>query len=43
MGFEDSFFEDALHDMIDSNFDLYRKTVKDPKFGELLRSLYSRR
>ena len=30
-------FEDVLHDMIDSNFDLYKKIVEDHKFGNLFK------
>ena len=30
-------FEDVLHDMIDSNFDLYKMIVEDPKFGDLFK------
>ena len=33
----DPFFEDVLHDMIDSNFDLYKKVTEDPKFGDLFK------
>jgi type I restriction enzyme R subunit len=33
----DPFFEDILHDMIDSNFDLYKKIVEDERFGDLFR------
>jgi type I restriction enzyme, R subunit len=33
----DPFFEDVLHDMIDSNFDLYKKVVEDEGFGDLFK------
>jgi type I restriction enzyme R subunit len=33
----DPFFEDVLHEMIDSNFDLYKKIVEDPSFGDLFK------
>ncbi|MBV9453434.1 MAG: hypothetical protein JOZ19_04850 [Rubrobacter sp.] len=33
----DPHFEDVLHETIDSNFDLYRKIVEDPKFGGLFK------
>ena len=33
----DPFFEDVLNDMIDSNFDLYKKIVEDPRFGDLFK------
>jgi type I restriction enzyme R subunit len=34
-----SFFDDTLEDMIDANFELYKKIVDDPKFGELFRAV----
>ena len=33
----DPFFEDVLHEMIDSNFDLYKKIVEDTSFGDLFK------
>lgn len=30
-------FDDVLHDMIDSNFDLYKKIVEDEGFGDLFK------
>ena len=33
----DPVFEDVLHEMIDSNFDLYKKIVEDPRFGHLFK------
>ncbi len=33
----DPFFEDILHEMMNSNFDLYKKIVDDPKFGGLFK------
>jgi type I restriction enzyme, R subunit len=33
----DPFFDDVLHDMIDSNFDLYKKIVDDERFGDLFK------
>ena len=36
LAFEE-FFGDTLEDMIDSNFDLYKKIVDDEKFGTLFR------
>jgi hypothetical protein len=32
-----------LHDIIDSNFDLYRKIVEDPEFGQLFKEFASER
>ncbi|NNJ09164.1 type I restriction endonuclease subunit R [Chloroflexales bacterium ZM16-3] len=34
----DSFFGDALEDMIDANFDIYKKIVDDADFGTLFRA-----
>jgi len=34
----DPFFEDVLHDMIDSNFDLYRRITDDRAFGEAVKN-----
>jgi hypothetical protein len=31
------FFEDVLTDMIDSNFDLDKKFVENPRFGDLFK------
>jgi type I restriction enzyme, R subunit len=33
----DPFFKDVLHEMIDSNFDLYKKIVEDTNFGILFK------
>jgi type I restriction enzyme R subunit len=33
----DPVFDDVLHGMIDSNFDLYGKIVDDKRFGELFK------
>ena len=35
----DSFFGDTLEDMIDANFDIYKKIVDDPAFGALFRAV----
>lgn len=32
------FFGDTLEDMIDANFEIYKKIVDDPQFGELFRA-----
>lgn len=34
-----SFFEDTLEDMIDANFEIYKKIVDDPRFGDLFRAV----
>src|SRR5436190_23351044 len=34
-----SFFEDTLEDMIDANFEIYKKIVDDPNFGDLFRAV----
>src|SRR5262249_35488451 len=34
-----SFFADTLEDMIDANFEIYKKIVDDPDFGDLFRSV----
>lgn len=34
-----SFFGDTLEDMIDANFEIYKKIVDDPAFGELFRTV----
>jgi type I restriction enzyme R subunit len=39
----DTFFGDALEDMIDSDFDIYRKIKDDPAFGALFRAVMYRR
>ncbi|HUQ92328.1 MAG TPA: type I restriction endonuclease [Bryobacteraceae bacterium] len=39
----DSFFGDALEDMIDSNFEIYKKIKDDPNFGALFRAVMYRR
>lgn len=37
------FYEDTLEDMIDSNFDIYKKIKDDPDFGELFQTVMFRR
>jgi len=39
----DTFFGDTLEDMIDSDFDIYKKIKDDPNFGALFRSVMYRR
>ena len=39
----DTFFTDALEDMIDSNFSIYKKIKDDPNFGALFRAAMYRR
>ncbi len=39
----DSFFSDTLEDMIDANFEIYKKIKDDPNFGELFRAVMYRR
>ncbi|MCZ2151726.1 MAG: hypothetical protein LC126_28620 [Bryobacterales bacterium] len=39
----DSFFGDTLEDMIDSNFEIYKKIKDDPNFGALFRAVMYRR
>jgi len=39
----DSFVGDALEDMIDSNFGIYKKIKDDPNFGALFRAVMYRR
>ena len=38
-----TFFGDTLEDMIDSDFDIYKKIKDDPKFGDLFRAVMYRR
>lgn len=38
----DTFFGDTLEDMIDSDFDIYKKIKDDPNFGELFRAVMYR-
>jgi type I restriction enzyme R subunit len=37
----DTFFGDTLEDMIDSDFDIYKKIKDDPNFGALFRAVMS--
>ncbi len=39
----DTFFGDTLEDMIDSDFDIYKKIKDDPNFGALFRAVMYRR
>jgi type I restriction enzyme R subunit len=39
----DTFFGDALEDMIDSDFDIYKKIKDDTNFGALFRAVMYRR
>jgi type I restriction enzyme R subunit len=39
----DTFFGDTLEDMIDSDFDIYKKIKDDPNFGVLFRAVMYRR
>jgi type I restriction enzyme R subunit len=39
----DTFFGDTLEDMIDSDFDIYKKIKDDPNFGTLFRAVMYRR
>jgi hypothetical protein len=39
----DTFFTDALEDMIDSNFSIYKKIKDDPNFGTLFRAVMYQR
>jgi type I restriction enzyme R subunit len=39
----DTFFGDTLEDMIDSDFDIYKKIKDDPNFGDLFRAVMYRR
>ena len=39
----DTFFGDTLEDMIDSDFDIYKKIKDDPAFGTLFRSVMYRK
>ena len=39
----DTFFGDTLEDMIDSDFDIYKKIKDDPNFGALFRGVMYRR
>jgi len=39
----DTFFGDTLEDMIDSDFDIYKKIKDDPNFGALFRNVMYRR
>ena len=39
----DSFFGDTLEDMIDANFEIYKKIKDDPNFGDLFRAVTYRR
>lgn len=39
----DSFFGDTLEDMIDANFEIYKKIKDDPNFGDLFRAVMYRR
>jgi hypothetical protein len=39
----DTFFGDTLEDMIDSDFEIYKKIKDDPNFGALFRAVMYRR
>lgn len=39
----DTFFSDTLEEMIDANFELYKKIVDDPAFGDLFRAMMYQR
>jgi len=39
----DTFFGDTLEDMIDSDFDIYKKIKDDPDFGTLFRAVMYQR
>ena len=39
----ETFFGDRLEDMIDSDFDIYKKIKDDPNFGALFRAVVYRR